>query len=461
MRNDHLKRPALALLVAALAAGIALAEPAPATLRVDQATAAALRSNLGVKSAILAERAKKRASELSFNKLYPTISMSATAIRLNDASPELLGDGYSAAQGLAAGEVAPNAGTYYYGLDEDNLALAFTVQEVFSVSYLLMMNQAALDYQSSSLDRLKAEKQMAAAAKETFYQLIVQREAIALTKARLEAANEKARQAKVSFDIGKGNELDYLNAKANAASLEPELRGMETARRAALSQFQDMLGLDPRPDMELQGSLDDEKLPSADEAERGWERIDVLAAELSIQKARSGIKLQASSLFPSLILQYKADPALNDPSSWSKVLDSDNWSQSSGGLSITLAVDLSPLIPGSAYNVKRQELQEQLALAKENEARARVSAAIDLANQVEAIKDSLAKIESLRGVAEDYKKIYEKTNVAYDRGAVRYLDLQNAEIASQSSQIQLLRERLNLLKLICDLEAKYTKDGLR
>ena len=456
MRNAFRKLVPIAA-IAIAAVGGAQAEPAPVSLTVDQAVAAALRNNLNMKSADLAERAKKRASELSFNKFYPTISANATAIRMNTASPELIGSSASQASGLSAGEVLSNSGTYYYGLSRNDLSLGLTVQEVFSASYILMMNQAARDYQSSSLDRLKAEKQMKASAKEAFYQLIVQKETIALTQARLDAANEKARQAKISFDVGRGNELDYLNAKANAESLVPELRSMETARKSALANFQDMLGFDPRPDMELAGSLDDEKLPSVDEAQQDWKRLDVLAAELSRENVHSSLKLQDSSLLPNLVLQYNVDPALNGPSSWSKVLDSDNWSQSSGGLSLTLSWDLSPLIPGSDYNVKRKALKEQLALATESEARAKISADIDLDNQIEAIKDSLAKIESLRSVAEDYKRVYEKTNTAYDTGTVRYLDLQNAEITAQSSQIQLLNARFNLLKLICDLEAKYTK----
>jgi outer membrane protein TolC len=456
MRKAGRKLTYIAALVLIAAASVR-AEQAPASLTVDQAVAAALRNNLNVKSADLAERAKKRASELSFNKFYPTVSTSATAMRMNYAAPELLGSGYTSNNmSLAPGEVLPNGETYYYGLDRNDLALGLTVQEVFSFAYILSMNQAALDYQGSALDRLKAEKQMRASVKETFYQLIVQKETIALTKARLDAANEKARQAKLSFDIGRGNELDYLNAKANAESLVPELRGMETARRTALSQFQDMLGFGPKPDMELAGSLDDEKLPTADNANLDWKRIDVLVAQLSAKKAQSGLKLQDSSLLPSLVLQYKADPALNGPSSWSKVLDSDNWTQSSGGLSLTLAWDLSPLIPGSDYNVKRKELKEQLELARESEERAKTTAAIDMDSQIEAIKDSLAKIENLRSVAIDYEEVYKKTDVAYGAGTVRYLDLQSAEISAQSSQIQLLGERLNLLKLICDLEAKYT-----
>ena len=453
---DNRKAIATLAMLCLLAISCAEAEPTPAALTVDQAVAAALRNNLSIKSAELVASAKKRASDFSFNYFYPTISASVTAMRLNTASPELLGDKYQQATNLGSGDVLPNSSTYYYAIDQNNLVLGLTIQEVFSAGYILKMNKAVLDYQSSALDKTKAEKRMKASVKETFYQLLVQNEAIALTRARLNNANEQMRQAKISFDIGKGNELDYRNAKANAEGLIPNLRSMETARKTALAHFQDSLGFDLRPDMELAGSLDDEKIASADNAKLDGKSLDVLSAELSVKQLKDALKLQDSSLLPSLVLQYTADPALNGPSSWSKVLDSDNWAQSSGALSLTLAWNLSSFILGSDYSVKRKDIREQLDLAKDKERGARSSAAIDEANQMQAIEDSFSKIEDLREIVEDVKRAYDLTSIAYKAGTVRYLDLQNAEINLQSSQIQLLNERFNLLKLQCDLEAKYT-----
>ena len=451
MRNSIKALAAIAAL-GAVAFVQAAAEEAPAALTVDQAVAAAVRNNLSLKSADLAARAKKRARDFSFNKFYPTISASATVLRMNNQTPSLVGDKYGTA--LDSGEVAVNSATYYVGVDPKDISLGLTVQEVFSPSYILMINQAALDYQTSDLDRAKAEKRMKAAVKETFYQLLVQKEAIALTKARLDNASEQLRQAKISYELGNGTELDYLNTKANAEGLVPQLRSMETARKAALAQFQETLGLDDRPDMELSGSLDDEKISSADEVAPSGQRFDVLSAGLSVKQLESSLRLQDSSLLPNLILQYKADPTMNDPS-WSKLFDSGNYAQSSGALSLTIAWDLSSFIPGSDYYLQRKQLSEQLELAKESERQARATAARDELDQRQAIEDALAKIGNLRNVVEASKRAYELTEASYKAGAGRYLDLQSAEISLQSSQIQLLDSRLDLLKLLYDLEAKY------
>jgi len=433
------------------------AEPAPAVLAVGEAVAAALRNNLSLKSTELTAVAKKRARDFSFNKFYPTISTSATALRMNNATPELLGDKYGTSLGTY--DYAVNSATYYVGISPYDLALGLTIQEVFSPSYLLEMNQTALDYQSSDLERAKAEKQMKAAVKETFYQLLVQKEAIALTKARLDNASEQMRLAKVSYDLGQGSELDYMNTEANVEGLIPELRSMETARRTALAQFQQMLGLDDRPDMELSGSLDDEKIASEDDVKLEGQRFDLLASELSVKNLESALKLQDSSLLPNIVLQYKADPTLNDPS-WNNLFNTgsgslSSWQQSSGAISLSLSWDLSQFLPGSDYYLQRQHLREQLDLAKESERQARSSATRDEADQLQGIKDELAKIKNLRVAADAEKRAYELTNAIYKAGSGRYLDLQSAEIGWQSSQIQLLTSRLDLLKLLYDFEAKY------
>ena len=50
---------------------------------------------------------------------------------------------------------------------------------------------------------------------------------------------------------------------------------------------------------------------------------------------------------------------------------------------------------------------------------------------------------------------YELTSAAYQLGAGRFLDMQDAEVALQGTRIQILNERLHLASLVYDFEAKY------
>lgn len=435
------KLSAAAASLAIFAAAILPAETAPAALSVDDAVAAALRNNLAVKSAITQNRIAKSESDFSFNKFFPTVSAQATALKMNKVSPVFVGV-TSASEGI------------YVTPEKENASLNLTVQEVFSPAFFALMQSATLDYKQSSVGKARAEREIAAATKKYYYQLIVQTEAIALTNARLDNANEQLRQAKVAYDLGQGTELNYRYAKASVDSLIPELRAMETERRIALTRFQELIGFEKRADMALKGSLDDEKIDGDSGRAAEGTRLDVAEANLSIRQLKAALAAQDLNLFPNLVFQYTADPSINGPKA-DTIGDRDNWSQSTGAASVTLAWTLSSFLPGSDYWVKRGAIRDRLSLAKESAETAARNAIHDEENQRELIRDSLAKIANLTDAVEDTKRTWELTDASYRAGAGRYLDAQSAELAWRGAEMQLLGERLNLISLKCDFGAKY------
>ena len=333
--------------------------------------------------------------------------------------------------------------------------LGYTIQEVFSPVYVGMMYQSTIDYQASKISRAKAEKQIASAVRKFFYQLIVQKEAIALTQARLDNANERLRQAKISYELGQGNELNYMYAKANVEGIIPDLRSMQTSSALALTKFQEMLGFDSNDDMKLMGSLDDEKNVAAGSLSIAGARFDVSESDVTVKQLKSAVGLQGLVFLPNLILQYSDGAMLNGPTG-NTLFKKDSWTQSSSaGVSLTLSWNVTGLIPGSDTQVKMAELKDQLNLAKESAEQTAKNAMHDEESQKRQISDSIAKIENLGNVVEASHRAYELTDASYKAGVGRYLDLQSAELSWQSAQIQLLNEKLNLLSLAFDVEAKY------
>jgi len=128
-----------------------------------------------------------------------------------------------------------------------------------------------------------------------------------------------------------------------------------------------------------------------------------------------------------------------------------------GALSLTLSWSPSELIPGSDYWIKRSELEERLALARANADTTATNAGHDEENQRRLIRDSLDKLENLKDMVSDTKRSYELTDASYKAGGGRLLDLQDAELSWRGAQLQLLNERINLISLVYDLEAKYDK----
>ena len=446
---------ALSISAAALFAAAPLglsAEKAPDSITVEKAIEVALANNISLRSAAIDSRVKKRYSDWSFNKFLPTVSASSTYLHLNDAQTLLVPSPQSPNPELPIVVAYPESA--------NNVALGLTIKEVFSATYFGLMDQAAIDYQRSAISKAQAERSMSSAVKKVFYQLIVQDQAIELTRSRLDTAKERQRQAKVLFDLGQGTELNYDYATINVENLAPDLRAMESARAEALSAFQELLGYEANPDMKLEGSLDDVAISVDDLPISEADRFDVRLSRENEKQLASALKIQAYAFLPNLVLQYTADPAINGPGEtiMGQKIDfwkSDNWVQQTGGVSITLSWDLSPLLPFSSIRAGKAELEDRLELAREATAQAIRAARDDATNQLRSIKDSADKIVNLTTVAEASKRAYDLTNAAYQLGTGRILDLQDAEVSLQGARIQLLDERLKIASLAFDFEAKY------
>jgi outer membrane protein TolC len=441
---------------------LGLAERAPDSITADEAARAAVANSLGARAAAIEARVKKRYSDWSFNRFLPSVSLSGTYARSNEDKSVLVGVPTSALP--PAAQAIPNPTGYwpsYFEASRNNVILGLTIQEVFSATYFGLMDQAAIDYQKSLISKAQAERSMAAAARKIFYQLLVQDQAIELTRARLDSAKERQRQAKLLYDLGQGTELNYSYATMNVESLAPDLRAMESGRAAALTAFQELLGYDANPAMKLEGSLDEVAISVDDLPVSEDDRFDVRLSRQNERQLESALKIQRVVYLPNLIVSYKADPMINGPwetnAQGQKVdfWDKDNWSQSSGAFSITLAWDLGSILPFSSVRAGKAELQDRLELAREATVQAIRAGRDDAANQLRAIRDSADKIGNLSRAAESAKRAYELTNAAYQLGTGRILDLQDAEVAWQGARIQLLNERLKIATLAFDFEAKY------
>jgi len=455
------KAPAIALAAVLLSTApfglsaepLGLAERAPDSITVGKAVEAALANNLAVRSATIESRIKKRYGDWSFNKFLPSVSASGTLVRSNLENP-------MASYPVQSASSPTGYAVIGVPISRNTVALGLTIQEVFSATFFGLMDQAAIDYQRSAISRAQAERSMAAAAKKIFYQILVQDQAIELTRARLDSAKERQRQAKVLFDLGQGTELNYDYATMNVENLAPDLRAMESGRAVALTSFQELLGYDANPAMKLEGSLDDEAVSVDNLPVSEDDRFDVRLSRQNEKQLESALKIQRFAYLPNLVLQYKADPAINGPGETilgQKVdfWDKSNWNQSSGGISITLAWDLSPILPFSSIRAGKAEVEDRLELARAATAQAKSTARDDAVNQLRSIKDSADKIVSLTKVVESSKRAYELTNAAYQLGTGRILDLQDAEVAWQGARIALLNERLKIASLAFDFEAKY------
>lgn len=423
------------------------ADPAPPSLTVTQAADLAVSHNLDVKNALLETAIQQRMKDHSFNVLFPTISTGVTASRLNDPA---------ASAGLyLASASAPFVA--YYTPDANNLSLGFKVQEIFTPAILAEFAQLDVNLGAAKISREQAVRSVVGAVRKFFYQLLVQKEAIDLTATRLKTSEERLRQSTISYQLGQETELAYAQNQIDVDNLRPQLEAQQTAFTNSLVTFQELLGVTPRPDLSLEGTLDDQAVEIPPTPLLLAHRLDLKAQEFQTRNLETGKDLQVLGVLPALVFQYSADPNVNAPQT-KNLLDTGNWPQTSGASSITLTWNLESFLPGSSFWDKTAAFDQRIALSDEKTLQLIQTARDEIEGRRRSIQTSEHAIVSLQAAVQSTKRAVVLTEAAYKLGTGRLLDLQSAELNDQSTQIQLLNEELNLKSLILDLEAQLNVD---
>jgi len=433
------------LLGLGLGTGVVTAEPGPATLTVDQAVDLAVKNNLDVKNAVLEASIQQKVKDHSFNVLFPTISTGVTVSRLNDAA--------------ASGALYPTStgGIAYYVPDANNLSLSLKFQEIFTPAILAQFAQLDVNLNQSKISRDQAVRSVRASVRKFFYQLLVQKESIDLTQARLKNSEERLRQSGISYQLGQETELTYAQNQVDVDTLRPQLEEQRTAFANSLMTFQELLGVTPNPNLTLDGTLDDAPVDLPPTPLLVAHRLDLRAQESQVQNLRTGKSLQVLGVLPALVFQYTADPNLNGPQNKS-LWDTNNWPQSSGASSMTLTWNLESFLPGSSFWDKTAAFDGRIDLAQERLAQTEQTDRDDIENRRRSIQTSEHAVRSLQAAVQATQRAQVLTAAAYKLGTGRLLDLQAAELNNQSTQILLLNEELNLKSLVLDLEAQLDVD---
>lgn len=430
------------LLCGVLTAG---AEAPGQTLTVDQAVAEARASNLALRGEALRVQIKKRDTEEAINRLYPSLTVGVGVSRLNDTRS------YTS---LVA--FNPAVGNIYHTPDALNLGLQLNAQVVFSWTAIAAMRQTRIDYQNSAISYQAAEAKLTRDVKKAFFQLLALQESIAVTEKQLANTEKRYREAQTNLKAGQASELTVLQAKVAWENRKPALEDQRVAYRQLLFAFEALLGRESDPKLGLVGSLDVALPPATgvpqERIDRFLERrLDVQAAEGQVQAAVGLQRIQKTLLYPTLVLQYSADPGLNDPAG-TKLWDSGNWYQRNGALSIAATWKLDSFLPGSTYSNQRDDLADQASMAEAALEQTRLNARAEVMTILARIEKSSTALKTLSENVASAREAFRLTDLAYSTGARSLLEVQDAELQYQMAQLNVLNEKQLLNAGLLDLE---------
>ncbi len=425
------------------------------TLTLDQAVERALAHNLGLRTQDAVVGSKKTANDLSFNRLFPTVQINGGMSLLSapESSKALAG----VTPVVVAGALKPPFINNVYVTPDAATALGgLTVQWPLTVAAFEGMTQAALEYRNAVTGREQAARTLKTSVSKAYFSLVVLQESIRLSERQLVNAEERLRQITLSNQAGQATELSLLQAQMARHGVLPVLNTYRQNAQQALLALESLLGMDPDPGLTLSEapvlSLP-AVLPTPGEVvERGLGRnlerkvLEGTLASVVQQKA----SLDAL-LFPSLVLQYSADPAVNNPGAvdWKEV---DNWKQRTGGFSAQVVWKLDPWLPGSSFWVNRQALEAQETAAQLNLDQSRRKLRTDALNLLEALKRGQENAATWSEIAREADRVVELTKAGYASGSKTVLEVNDAELSAQSAQLNLLSVRQTLYAAWLDLQ---------
>lgn len=434
------------------------------TLTVEQAVECAKKNSWTLKSAQIDLEMKERAAKYSWNVFLPTVQASLTAARSTDIDSALQQANSSIQMANALGALSSQVTGKPYTAQP-----TMTAQEKYhwavvgnvgaslnlSLAYIGQIRAAKAGYEGGKITWEKSQKETLLNIKKLFYGLLIQQEALAVKKTTLENASQRAAQAEANYKNGLIPELRLLNAQVTYENQKPEVESAEQELNQQLDTFAFLLGLPVGTKIQLVGSIEPTyvNVTSDELLEKYSENsLDLISLKNNIDVLKFNLNaLDFSSFTPALSLSYNYQPTktfISDDSKW----------PDKGSLSMTLAWNLTNMLPFSANRQKAKDVKDNLAklelsmeMLKENQ-KVQVKKAVATLNQAREQIDSMGRNITLA------QRAYDSSARSYRNGTTELLDLRDSESQLNQAKLGQLSQKFNYISALMDLEYTLNTD---
>lgn len=431
-------------------------------LTVEQALDLAKERNRTLKSAQIDLEIKERASKYSWNVFLPAVNGSFTVARSTEVDLTQANNMIQMANAINAlsSAVSGKPFTLQPSLtdkEKNHWAMMgnVTASLNLSLAYIGQIRAAKADYEVGKITWEKSQKETLMNIKKLFYGLLIQQEGLAVQKATLENARQRAVQAEANYRNGLIPELRLLNAQVTYENQRPQVESAEQSVNQQMDTFAFLLGLPVGTNIKLVGSIEPEyvNVTSEELLEKYSDNsLDIRSTQGNIEMLKCNLMaLDLSSYTPALALNYAYKPTKAFAS------EDDKWPDQ-GSFSITLAWNITNMLPFSANRQKAKDLQatlKKLELAmetlRENQ-KVQVKKAVDTLNQAREQIDSMGRNITLA------QRAYESSARSYRNGTTELLDLRDTESQLNQAKLGQLNQKFNYISALMDLEYTLNTD---
>lgn len=436
------------------------------SLTVQQAVDYATEHSRSLKMSQLDLEIKSRVSKYGWNILLPSVQVTGTMNRTTESPWDTVvsgvGQGASWQQGVFVPQsswesIAKSAGM------EDNESLHWAAVGSVGVTWDLSLamiqgiRAAKANYEAGKITWEQSQREIETSVRKTFYGILLQQEGLKIQQSTLENSRQRATQAQTNYRNGSVPEISYLQAQVSYQNLIPDVQQAERTLAQTLDTFAMLLGLPIGTELELVGNIEPTYVDvDADDllARYSGNNLDIQGLQRKIDLLN--LQLSSSTLStwtPSLRVAYSWNPTLGtyalDFDKWGK---SSNWVNRNGGLSFTLAWNLTNMLPWSKNqqsiadtkaNIAQLQLQMESALENQKVA---VRKAVDTLKQAREQIDVMGRNVTLA------QRSYEMSARSYRNGTTELLDLRDTEKQLEQAKLGELRAKNTYISALMDLE---------
>ena len=423
-------------------------------LTVEEAVNYAKENSRSLKSANIDLQIKKRAKNFSWNVLVPSVQATGTMSRSNEVTNTMDAIMSAINPYYQPAEIEPS--------DHWKAIGGLTASLNLSVALIDGIRASFANYEAGLITWEQTYKETELNIRKMFYALLLQQESLNLQKTTLANAKNRFEQAKINFRNGLIPELSLLQTEVTYENQKPAIVKQEQALKEQLDTFAFLLGIPQGTEIALSGEItpDFVELNPQELYQKYMENnLEIALFKKNLEMMKINYSAQNLQIYtPAVSLSYGWQPVLSDiTSDWG---DKDNWFDN-GSFSVTLAWNITNMLPFSASSLKVQDLKNNIEQMNLNLINLEENAKMKINNLVNVLNQSRAAIESSNRNISLAQKSYDMTSIAYRNGTTELLDVREAETQLNQSKLALASEKFNYLAGLLDLEfainSKLTK----
>lgn len=421
------------------------------TLTVEQAVEYALQNSRDLKSNDIDLAIKERSAKYSWNVFLPEITLSGSAVRTTDIDSTL--NQTNMMRMAAGGQNVPliEAEEKYHWALVGNV----NAQLNLSLAYIYSIKAAKAGYEGGKITWEQSQKQTIMNIKKLFYGLLLQQESLGIQRMSLENARQRAAQAQVNFNNGRIPQLQLLNAQVTYENQRPEVETAERSLNQQLDTFAFLIGMPVGTKIELNGSIEPEYVNVTTEElleKYGEKNLDVLSLQNNIDILNMNLKaLNLSSYTPALVLSYGWKPV---GTWWGGDLDFSD----QGSLSITLAFNITNMLPWSANRQQAQDLKDNISKLSLTMETLTENQKVQVRKAVDTLNQAREQIDSMGRTVELARRSYDMSVSSFNNGRMELLDVRDAQTQLNQAMLGQLNQKFNYISALMDLEYELNSD---